>query len=155
MVQSLPPGVGAALGYNGVVVQFWVAGVVVRLDVVDVNRRGHARHLVHVSDVGLQVWELAYHFLVALEVANVHWVESDQGDKEAQVRLCELAAGEEALAPQALLAPVQRLKQLVAGCVCVPGDVAAYSLISAKQHGLTMADPSLGEQASARRGVQR
>src|SRR5262249_30316847 len=101
----------------------WVDGlmahIVVALDMGEIHRSQHAGPLLEVAGVGAQRRVVDDPPDVALEVANVDRVETNQRGEEAPVGLggprVHLWAHQEAAGAQALLQPVQRLEQLPHG----------------------------------------
>src|SRR5690606_2053220 len=62
-----------------------MAGVVVPLDMLQVDRIRNARHLVELAGVGPEVGEVHQALEVALEVADVDGVETHQGGEQPPV----------------------------------------------------------------------
>ncbi len=77
--------------------------VVVRLDLVEVDRLPEARRLEQVARVAPQGGQLAQLLAVALEVAVVDRVEPDQGREEPHVGLGDLLTHQVTTAGQAVL----------------------------------------------------
>ena len=88
-----------------------MAGVVVRLDLIHVAGRGHARCLVEVPQVIEEIGKIRDPVAVALEVVVVDRIESQERDEQPPVGFGDLVAGQVALAAQPLFQPVQRLEQ--------------------------------------------
>ncbi len=76
--------------------------VVVRLDIVDVDRLGYARYLVQVFHVAPQIRVINQPANVALEVTHIHRVETHHGGKQAPVCLGNRITHELALGRQTL-----------------------------------------------------
>ena len=118
-----------------------MAGVVVRLYVVEVDCRGYSRHAIEFAQVGADGGKRGQELAVGLEVAKVHGVKTNQRGKQAPVRFRELLTRQVALFRQDALNPIQCVEQLVkrflvGGLACGKAravytvvDVRVYTLI--------------------------
>ena len=77
-----------------------VAGVIVVLDVEEVDGLGHARPVIEFAQIALQGGIVADLPQVALEVAEIDGVETDQGGEEPPIGLGQSCAAEEAPASE-------------------------------------------------------
>src|SRR5690348_6643881 len=72
-----------------------VAAVIMRLDVIEVNRLADARHLIERARVVPELGEIHQAVAIALEVAVVDRVEAHQGGEQPPVRFADLVAEQE------------------------------------------------------------
>ena len=89
----------------------FVAGVVVRLDVGDVDGPGDAGMLVQVPGVVPEIRVIDEPAQVALEMPEIHRVEAHQGREQTPVRLGDRGAEQIPACRQALLEKVERAEQ--------------------------------------------
>mmetsp|Transcript_59628 Transcript_59628/g.189740 ORF Transcript_59628/g.189740 Transcript_59628/m.189740 type:complete len:314 (-) Transcript_59628:238-1179(-) len=97
-----------------------VRGKVVHFDVVHVDGARHARGLIHVLDVVVQIGVLADHLGVGLEVHNVYLVEANEGHEQPHIRERHLAPGDVALLGENRLGAVQPLEKIPHGLLVGP-----------------------------------
>jgi hypothetical protein len=87
-----------------------MTAVIMVLDVHEVHRWAKGRMLVEVAHIGPQRWIVDQRAAIALEMAEIDWVEADERGEEADVGLGQPTADKIALRGKARLEPVERLK---------------------------------------------
>ncbi len=89
-----------------------MALVIVMLDVEEVDRPGYSRQVVELLQVAAERRVIPDLAKIALEMAEIDWIEADERGEQAPVRLRQPLADQEALAREPRLEPVERLEQL-------------------------------------------
>ena len=89
-----------------------VAAVIVRLDVVQIDRPGNARHLIEVAQIVGQVRIVGDPPEIAFEVSDIDRVEADERREQPPVGLGDAVADQIALAGQPLFELVERGEKL-------------------------------------------
>mmetsp|Transcript_14948 Transcript_14948/g.41415 ORF Transcript_14948/g.41415 Transcript_14948/m.41415 type:complete len:327 (+) Transcript_14948:101-1081(+) len=102
---------------DGIMIQQWMRGVVMRLDVVHFHRLLHTRHLVNLATVVQHGRRLRHAARVRLEVHGVHFIEPHQRREQPDVRLREDVARDVALLLQDTIDTIERLRQFFNGRV--------------------------------------
>src|SRR3546814_210299 len=87
-----------------------MALIIMALDVFHVHGRGDARQLEEVAREAPEARVVLDPPDVAFEVPVIDLVEADQGCEQPDIRLCELVAGDVALARKLRVEPVERLE---------------------------------------------